>query len=73
MPVSFSTIRFNSSTTGMGRSFAHANASGGAKLPRAGRTYLVAGGTTFMTNEVGVSLGPNGPGALWLTGGTLRR
>jgi hypothetical protein len=40
------------------------------RLCRSGQThaaflpYFPAGGTTFMTNEVGVSVGPNGPGAL---------
>ena len=31
------------------------------------------GGTIFITNEVGVSPGPNGPGTLLLTGGRLLR
>lgn len=31
------------------------------------------GGTIFMTNEVGVSFGPNGPGTLFFTGGMLLR
>lgn len=32
-----------------------------------------AGAITFMTNDVGVSAGPNGPGTLFLTGGRLSR
>src|SRR5215211_5216211 len=32
-----------------------------------------SGGTIFITNEVGFSLGPNGPGTLFFTGGTLLR
>ena len=33
--------------------------------------YFAAGGTTFITNEVGVSFGPKGPGTLFFTGGRL--
>jgi hypothetical protein len=32
-----------------------------------------SGGTTFITKDVGFSLGPNGPGTLLLTGGKLLR
>jgi Protein of unknown function (DUF1214) len=32
-----------------------------------------SGGTTFMTNDVGFSFAPNGPGTLFFTGGRLRR
>ena len=31
------------------------------------------GGTIFITNEVGFSVGPNGPGTLFFTGGMLLR
>src|SRR5260370_22881343 len=38
-------------------------------VPGSGRgPYFAPGGTTFMTNEVGVSVGPNALGVLWLTG-----
>ena len=33
----------------------------------------LSGGTTFITNTVGFSLGPNGPGTLCLSGGRLLR
>jgi hypothetical protein len=36
------------------------------------RRYF-AGGTIFITNEVGFSVGPNGPGTLFFTAGMLLR
>ena len=38
-----------------------------------GRVVAPSGGTTFMTNEVAFSVGPNGPGTLFFTGGRLCR
>lgn len=36
-------------------------------------SYLPGGGTIFMTNVVGLSFGPNGPGTLFFTGGKVLR
>ena len=37
------------------------------------RAHFSGGGTTFMTNEVGFSFAPKGPGTLLLSGGRLLR
>ena len=47
--------------------------SGIQRYSRASANVYFAGGTIFITNEVGVSLGPNGPGTLFFTAGTLLR
>jgi hypothetical protein len=43
------------------------------RRPAMRRPYFSAGATIFITNEVGASPGPNGPGTLLLTGGRLLR
>ena len=51
----------------LGGSAWHVSSPAGHFAPGAG------GGRIFMTKEVGLSFGPNGPGTLFLTGGRLRK